>query len=274
MTADRHKIIWKELGETPLQALERLREQEGIGVDVPMTYAGRLDPLAEGELLVLIGEECKKKDEYLRLDKEYEVEVLLGVQTDTGDVMGIVDTTTKQGLDAPTARSNLAVEEIEGALSEFVGKIAWPYPVFSSKTVRGKPLFLWALEGKLNEVEIPIRESEIYELELLSIPSVKLGVSELRNVVHQKINSVRPVSENVESKRLGEDFRREDVLANWASFFTSAKEQQVTEFKIIKVRCKCSSGTYMRTLAQKAGEELGTSALALSIVRTNIFIDF
>jgi len=160
-------LIWKRLGETPLQALERLRKIEGLNPSISMTYAGRLDPLAEGELLILTGEECKNKEKYLGLDKEYKVEILLGASTDTGDVMGIIN---KQ---AKTARPCLAVSQVKDVLQRFVGKVSWSYPAFSSKTVQGKPLFLWSLEGKINEVDIPIRESEIYELELLSAPRCK-----------------------------------------------------------------------------------------------------
>ncbi len=264
-------IIWKELGETPLQALERLREQEGIDPDVPMTYAGRLDPLAEGQLLILVGEECKNKEKYLGLDKEYEVEILLGASTDTGDVMGKIVDSQKFVVD-----SNLD-DVLLPVLQRLIGEVSWPYPAFSSKTVDGKPLFLWSLEGKINEVEIPKRVSEIYELELLSPSSIELGVSKLREVVHKKINSIKPVPANIESKRLGADFRREDVLKNWNNLLKQhvARGPLATcgqEFKIVKVRCKCSSGTYMRTLAQKIGEELGVPALALSIVRTKIML--
>lgn len=72
-------LIYKHIGETPLEALERFRREQGIAADVPMTYAGRLDPMAEGLLLILLGEECKNKEKYLGLDKEYEVEVLFGI---------------------------------------------------------------------------------------------------------------------------------------------------------------------------------------------------
>ena len=91
---EKRVIIYKKVGETPLEALEnfrtkRLDEGHVEYRNIPMTYAGRLDPMAEGDLLILIGEECKKKDAYLGLDKEYEVEVLFGIETDTHDVLGI-----------------------------------------------------------------------------------------------------------------------------------------------------------------------------------------
>ena len=61
----------KNKGETPLQALKRLKignleaYPQGIPDSEPLTYAGRLDPMAEGLLLVLIG-----KDENRRRDRK------------------------------------------------------------------------------------------------------------------------------------------------------------------------------------------------------------
>ena len=270
-------VIWKQVGETPLQALERLRTMQKIDTAIPMTYAGRLDPLAEGQLLILVGDECKKKEYYLGLDKEYEVEILLGVRTDTGDVMGKIVEGTKLRDDSECIKHK---DNLEKVLQTFIGKVFWPYPVFSSKTVQGKPLFLWALEGRLNEIdEIPMRESEIYELELLSTSTTKLSISQLREQVHMKIKSIPKVPAHIvngeDTKKLGADFRRKEVLQSWADFFekcTLSTSEQTQVFDVIKVRCACSSGTYMRTLAQKIGEALGVPALALSIVRTKIMI--
>ncbi len=82
-------VIWKKIGQTPLEALEMERERRSISRDVPMTYAGRLDPLAEGALIILTGDACRSKEHYLSLDKTYTIEVLLGVSTDSGDVLGM-----------------------------------------------------------------------------------------------------------------------------------------------------------------------------------------
>ncbi len=271
-------LIWKKLGETPLQSLERLRKALKIGGYVPMTYAGRLDPLAEGELLVLIGEECKNKEKYLTLDKEYEVEILLGAQTDTGDVMGkIVDSAKSLVGSFGNDSDNI----LRSVLQEFVGTVRWEYPAFSSKTVQGKPLFLWALEGRINEIDIPTRESEIYELGFIKNKlgglTTRLSMSELRDLVHMKINSIKPVKEYIkngkDTKKLGADFRRKEVLQSWVDFFNECAESPLLdEFQVLKIKCACSSGTYMRTLAKKLGDKLGMPASALSIVRTKVLI--
>ena len=89
MTQIQSKILlYKKIGETPLECLNRFKVENSEYESLPMTYAGRLDPMAEGLLLVLVGEECKKKEDYLYLSKEYEIEVLFGFETDTADVLG------------------------------------------------------------------------------------------------------------------------------------------------------------------------------------------
>ena len=54
-------IANKKVGETLLQALNKLRKGFSFLENQKLTYAGRLDPMAEGKLLVLIGDECKNK---------------------------------------------------------------------------------------------------------------------------------------------------------------------------------------------------------------------
>src|SRR3989344_6100075 len=81
-------ILNKKEGETPLGALEKFRAQDKKYKGVKMTYAGRLDPMANGLILILAGDETKNKDKYLALDKEYYFSVLFGFATDTYDILG------------------------------------------------------------------------------------------------------------------------------------------------------------------------------------------
>ncbi|MEI7424912.1 MAG: hypothetical protein WCK10_02225, partial [Candidatus Staskawiczbacteria bacterium] len=83
-------ILNKKEGETPLFALEKFKKSNPKYLDTPMTYAGRLDPMASGVLIILAGDEIKKKEKYLNLDKEYNFSVLFGFNTDTYDILGKV----------------------------------------------------------------------------------------------------------------------------------------------------------------------------------------
>jgi tRNA pseudouridine55 synthase len=148
---------YKNVGETPLQALERLRGEKNLGPDTKMTYAGRLDPAAEGLLLVLTDHDVHQKDSFLTLDKTYEFEVCFGLTTDTLDSLGLVTQTnfTEQDMALP----------VLGVLDSFVGEFDWEYPAFSSKPVDGKPMFQHAREDA--GVDIPKRTMKIYTLEMI-----------------------------------------------------------------------------------------------------------
>ena len=146
MTRKKNKFfLYKNIGETPLHVLDNLRKKDIFFKDKKLTYAGRLDPMAEGLLLVLSGEECKRKEYYVNLDKEYEFEILIGFKTDSKDVLGISKYDSKK-------LENISSDEIKEKLKNFTGKQKMKYPIFSSKTVKGKPLFQYALENKINEI--------------------------------------------------------------------------------------------------------------------------
>ena len=81
--------IHKPLGISPLDTIKTLKENHPELKGEKMTYAGRLDPMAEGVLLILAGKTVYEKEKYLKLDKEYEGEILFGFETDTYDILGL-----------------------------------------------------------------------------------------------------------------------------------------------------------------------------------------
>lgn len=251
----RHVVIHKKRGETPLGAIEAWKKVRPAYAGVPASYAGRLDPMAEGKLLVLLGSECRRQKQYTKLDKEYEVEVLLDLATDTGDVLGLPGYSAQETYPSK--------EAVRGALEGLLGTHTVPYPAFSSKPVNGKPLFMYALEGTLGTIDIPEHAETIYRAKLLSLKRVPSAL--LRERIAVSLATV-PRS-NEPSKALGADFRQDVIRGGWRTLLASIPER---EFMVAKLRVACSSGSYMRTLAMRLGQRLGTSALALSIKRTRI----
>jgi tRNA pseudouridine55 synthase len=61
----------KPIGLTPLQAVTQFRKKFPLYASEKIGYAGRLDPMAEGLLLLLVGDNNKTKEQYEQLDKEY-----------------------------------------------------------------------------------------------------------------------------------------------------------------------------------------------------------
>ncbi len=238
-------LLLKPVGETPLECLKRFKIYNPEYKDLPMTYAGRLDPMAEGLLLLLVGEECKKKGDYLYLPKEYEIEVLFGFETDTQDVLGLCRAVLHK--EKVMFRTALHITEIINAL-ETVKNLPQKYPAYSSKTFEGKPLWQWAREGEEKEVESNAKITNIEFLEQREINGIEL----LKNI-----------SERI-SKVTG-NFRQKEILDLW-----SEKIIPNENYKIISLRVNSTGGAYMRVLASEIGKKLGIPSLAYSIKRIKI----
>jgi len=253
----KYVILEKEVGQTPLQCSDLYKQSHSELADVPLTYAGRLDPMASGKLLILLGEECKNQTAYHGLDKEYEFEVLFSVRSDTADVLGRL---------GECDRTKVTEADLRAVTKKLTGEVDLPYPHFSSKTVQGKPLHTWALEGRINEIEIPTKKSIIHNIACSEV------YTQTRKQVHMyattKIETIPPVTEL--RKAVGNDFRRADVRIDWQQFLKTGSSEDI--FYIAKFTCIASSGTYMRTLCEVIAKELNTYGLAYSIHRTKIGI--
>lgn len=254
MRAKNYVVLEKPTGVTPLELITSWKAANAIPNDFPVAFAGRLDPMASGKLLILLGEECKLQKKYTALDKEYEVEVLLGVGSDTGDALGI----------PVLANAPLVTrEQVTAALGKEVGTHERAYPVFSSKTVNGKPLFMYALEGTLDTITIPKHFETLHAISLLDLGT--LSVSEVKARV-SAILAKAPTSDEP-SKALGADFRIGTITPAWEKLYRGAPDRM---FTLLRIRLQVGSGTYMRTLADRIAQSLGTRGIALSIHRTRI----
>ncbi|MBP6884429.1 MAG: hypothetical protein KBC17_01225 [Candidatus Pacebacteria bacterium] len=224
-------LIQKKWGETPLEALERLRVDEKIGADVPMTYAGRLDPAAEGLLIILTGEECKKKDEYSALSKTYVAEIILGVSTDSYDLLGI----PKVELRIKNLESSM--EEIKKYLDINIGKQMQEYPHYSSKNI------------DTGVLPLP------HEVELFEYKNLEIG-ERTQDEVSERVKNL--------TELVTGDFRQAKISEAWKTISIPEKLQT------IKVELKVSSGFYIRQLAEDLGKALCCGACLYSLVRTEI----
>ncbi len=242
-TAGQVLNLYKKLGETPRERLERLRVEKPHYAHEVLSYAGRLDPMAEGVLLCLVGSANKRRDAYLDLSKEYTLDILFGFSTDTYDVLGRVMETG----DA----SGLSKKALQQALNEFRGNLNQEYPPYSSKTVEGKSLFEWARNNALSSILLPSRSVTIYHIDIEKLYKVK--EPQLLHYIEESVNKVNG------------DFRQEEILAGWKR---NLKPKGVREFPCATVKIACSSGTYARSIAHGVGKHLGVPALALHILRT------
>lgn len=231
------RIAHKEIGETPLMCMRRLFDTERN----TCTYAGRLDPIADGLLLVLENEECKDAKKYHGLDKTYQYTCVVGVATDSYDCLGRV--TETQPVSADIA------ERITEAVRVLTGSVTLPYPPYSSKTVDGAALFVHARRGTLGDVTIPSVTTHIYAHTVGIIEPTDSETVRLQVV--PRIQAVRG------------DFRQEAILSDWSAL----PAMPLCSFSGI---LRVSAGTYVRAVVRRIGEIIGYPTVVISLTRTGI----
>lgn len=238
--------VYKPISKTPLEIIQAVKSKYPELSNVPISYVGRLDPMAHGVLVLLAGEAIQKREAYLHLQKSYTFEVIYGVSTDTYDMLGLVN---KQKYIEPVKNVNLFANSF---VKKHIGTWMQEYPPFSSKTVHGKPLFWWAKNDLLNTVIIPKHEITIKTFTIESHGVIQT------DRLHQRINE--------QIKKVKGDFRQKEILAAWELFFKKAPKQLMTT----RFSFSCSSGTYVRGLVHKLGADLGCGAIAIDILRTRV----
>jgi tRNA pseudouridine(55) synthase len=239
----------KPKGFTPLELVKKYKRENNIKGKV--CFAGRLDPMAHGKMILLVKEECKLMNSFCELNKTYEFIVLFGVKTDTYDLLGkILETNFKKSIS----------KELD--LDLFRGKISQEYPAYSSIIIRHneerRPIWEWTNLGKLSEIKIPKKTVEIFSLEEIE-PNINLGNSkELLEYILRNINLL--------SESNLEKFRVPEISKLWKENIKDI------EFKPIirKFRSRVSSGTYIRSLTNRMGEILGSGAITLDIERIDL----
>lgn len=124
-------------------------------------HTGTLDPNATGVLPILIGKGTKISKYLVNHDKIYEAILQLGIKTDTADGEGKI-------LESKEIDKNILSEEnINKTLKSFEGKQTQMPPMYSAIKVNGKKLYDYARKGE--QIEVPVRNIEIYNLELNKI---------------------------------------------------------------------------------------------------------
>lgn len=244
--------VWKPVGWTPLRAVSMYKKENPEYEVQKISYAGRLDPMAEGVMILLVGEENKKRKEYEGLKKVYEIEIVLGITTDTFDALGLTQHAIAKRQKSVDTRQEWE-REIEDCLNTFLGKQSQKFPPYSSKPVDGKPLFWWARNNRFSEIEIPQKEIEIYSLDIGQ--KTRVNSQELIKEILEKIRHVEG------------NFRQEEIAMGWEKFGFTNKD---VEFQKYALKVECSKGTYIRQLTFDLGEKLGCGAFCLSIKRVQV----
>ncbi len=145
-------VIDKPTGMTSHDVVDRVRRALGTR---KVGHAGTLDPDATGVLVLGVGAGTKLLQFASGLDKSYEGDLVLGIETSTLDAAGEI---------TATHQMEVTPAEVSAAAAGFVGDIEQIPPMVSAVKVGGKRLHELAREGK--EIEREPRPVTVHQFEV------------------------------------------------------------------------------------------------------------
>ncbi|NCN03484.1 MAG: tRNA pseudouridine(55) synthase TruB [Candidatus Pacebacteria bacterium] len=152
-------LIDKNQDWTSHDVVAKLRGLVGVK---KIGHAGTLDPLATGLLIILVGREFTKlQDQFMKQDKEYEVEAEFGKTTDSYDAMGEIVSEASWDEVSKISQVDLTKEMLK-----LTGQIEQTVPAYSAVKVRGKKLYQKARQGNIDLSTLPTRIVNIYNFEI------------------------------------------------------------------------------------------------------------
>jgi len=215
--------IQKQLGETPYSLIQRFKRENPEYSSEKISFAGRLDPMASGEMILLIGESCKLQPEYTSKKKTYSFSIILGIVTDSNDILGI-----------PKMLESMSSTLFNLEPHKFTQK----FPVYSSRVVNGHPLWWWAKQGRLSEIQVPSKECEIYGVTTNSRKVVCSDI--LLNDITLRINKLE--------EKYKSGFRTSEILTCWQDLLKKHRMFVIDNYTVT-----VSSGTYIRGICDSMG---------------------
>lgn len=238
--------IFKDQIELQLSQLKPRQRKQARFQFVKIGHGGTLDPLADGALVIGIGQGTKKLGDYLgNCKKTYRATALFGASTTTYDSQGNIVKRSKT--------DHLTDEKVNSVLDQFRGKIMQTPPVYSALKMNGKPLYEYARSGEGLPKEIQPRECYIdkfdikgdgleweheYEMPKLDATDKEKEYASILDKMH--------LEENVDKKE---------------------EDEKDDKNPILEIEFTVSSGTYIRSLIHDLGLALGTTAHMVSLTR-------
>jgi tRNA pseudouridine55 synthase len=182
-------VIDKPRGLTSRQVASAVGRAAG---NIKSGHAGTLDPLATGVLVVCLGRATLLTRFLGGGAKEYLVEAILGVETDTYDMEGTVVREREAW--------GINIEDVRALTGEFRGRIQQLPPPYSAVKHKGRPMYQYARAGE--DVERKPRTVSVESMEVISLGDSGNQVSAKFRVVCGPGTYVRSLVHDI-GQRLG-----------------------------------------------------------------------
>ena len=237
----------KNTGETTSEFANRISQLHG---GVKTCACGKLDPMARGITRVLIGEQTKQMEKHLSSDKTYEFYLVVGISTDSDDIMGLIDGSSNN---INTGHIYTIKKYMDTKVKNITRQKFHHYSALRlRKNGERQPLWYWHNKGLLNDDEIPDKEVTVYSQEFLDI-----------DVLSYK-DYLKMVIKNLDFVKQKDNFNIDQIKEKWQKLNFNKK------LYLLKFKLKVSSGFYVRMIAKSIKKDLNIPVHVYDIHRTNV----
>jgi tRNA pseudouridine55 synthase len=169
-------LINKPKGLTSHDVVDKIRAITG---ERRVGHAGTLDPNATGLLIIGVGRQATKRlGEFLKKDKEYEAEIVLGEERETDDAAGKIQNSKvpTKGRSGPRnsqswaetysrkTQEDIPKVKILKTLNQFVGEQMQVPPAYSAIKIKGEKAYELARKGE--SVSLKPRKITTYSIKV------------------------------------------------------------------------------------------------------------
>ena len=243
----------KDISSFGVVAKLRAKLRDEFGHKIKVGHTGTLDPFATGLLILLSGKMTKKSNDFLKLDKEYIATLKLGFTSTTGDPEGEI-----------TEMPFLEHSEV------FPPEKPSDSPDFYNISPLKNPVSEANIKD-FSEAEhvVKMTPREYY------LRSEK-GISMISSVLESFIGTITQTPPKFSAIKINGQ-RAYKLARKNQDFEIPSRQVEIYSIDILQyhypeliIKVHCSSGTYIRTLAEDIGKALNTGAYLTALRRTKI----
>ena len=244
------EVIYKEPGYTMNQIIIPFKNENN-----KLCFAGRLDPMARGKVILLYDDECKNISKYKHFKKTYQFEIIMGIQTDSDDPLGIIEMNIIDCINNQnnTSTDNKVYNQISSDIKSNILMMTFcqKFHHYSSKCINGKPLWYYKKNNIL--IDLPTHIVSIYDYEINDIKSYNFNEWKTKIV-----NQIQTIDKSC-------NFNQEFIINQWNNM------NDIKKIYSIPITLTVSSGFYVRQFVRDLSDKIKIPLMTFDINRTDIF---
>ena len=253
--SEQYAKIKQELDQKPRPSQSSLTYEQAMNNTI--IGANRLNKFTKYDWL------DPKVESYNKKAKTYQFEIIIGLQTNSDDPLGIIENIKIGGKYISIEKVKYIQKFIEQYLDKLfnIDSFYQSFHNYSSKKVNGEPLWLHTKNKDNLECPNPVHLVSIYDYEIKDIKTYNYQI--WKDEIVKSIDSIDKKS----------DFNQENIIKQWNDLEQEFDQETIKQnIYSIPIVLTVSSGFYVRQFVRDLSNLLKFPLMANDINRTEIFL--